>query len=106
MKGTLKGEGIVAAAFDFAFGGRINGIRGGQRFVRGINESLRANVPLLCSQPVAALNGVVVFLVPMTKTSAALIIWLRRGYPNFFYDGPYYGRRFRQFSDVGRYQCR
>jgi acetyl-CoA carboxylase carboxyl transferase subunit beta len=83
MKGTLKGEGIVAAAFDFTFMGGSMGSVVGERFVRGINESLRSNVPFIVftASGGARMQESLFSLFQMTKTSAALTRLAEAGIP-------------------------
>lgn len=83
MKGALKGEGIVAAAFDFAFMGGSMGSVVGERFVRGVNESLRANVPFIVftASGGARMQESLFSLFQMTKTSAALTRLAEAGIP-------------------------
>ncbi len=74
MKGTLKGKGIVAAAFDFGFMGGSMGSVVGERFVRGVNESLRTGFPFIVftASGGARMQESLHSLFQMTKTSAAL----------------------------------
>jgi len=74
MRGTLKGKGIVAAAFDFGFMGGSMGSVVGERFVRGVNESLRTGFPFIVftASGGARMQESLHSLFQMTKTSAAL----------------------------------
>ncbi len=74
MKGTLKGKGIVAAAFEFGFMGGSMGSVVGERFVRGVNESLRTGFPFIVftASGGARMQESLHSLFQMTKTSAAL----------------------------------
>ncbi len=83
MKGMLKGEGIVAAAFDFTFMGGSMGSVVGERFVRGINESLRSNLPFIVftASGGARMQESLFSLFQMTKTSAALTRLAEAGIP-------------------------
>jgi len=74
MKGTLKGKGIVAAAFDFNYMGGSMGSVVGERFVRGINRSLLDRVPFIVftASGGARMQESLYSLFQMTKTSAAL----------------------------------
>ncbi len=83
MKGALKGEGIVAAAFDFAFMGGSMGSVVGERFVRGVNESLRSRLPFIVftASGGARMQESLFSLFQMTKTSAALTRLAEAGIP-------------------------
>ncbi|WP_349431114.1 acetyl-CoA carboxylase, carboxyltransferase subunit beta [Methylomarinum sp. Ch1-1] len=83
MKGTLKGRGIVAAAFDFGFMGGSMGSVVGERFVRGVNESLRLGVPFIVftASGGARMQESLFSLFQMTKTSAALTRLAEAGIP-------------------------
>ncbi len=74
MKGNLKGRAIVAAAFDFGFMGGSMGSVVGERFVRGVNESLKLNAPFVVftASGGARMQESLFSLFQMTKTSAAL----------------------------------
>jgi len=83
MKGTLKGKGIVAAAFDFNFMGGSMGSVVGERFVRGINQSLEDGVPFIVftASGGARMQESLYSLFQMTKTSAALTKLAEAGIP-------------------------
>lgn len=83
MKGTLKGAGIVAAAFDFGFMGGSMGSVVGERFVRGVNESLRSGLPFIVftASGGARMQESLFSLFQMTKTSAALTKLAEVGIP-------------------------
>lgn len=83
MKGTLQGAGIVAAAFDFGFMGGSMGSVVGERFVRGVNESLRLGVPFIVftASGGARMQESLFSLFQMTKTSAALTKLAEAGIP-------------------------
>ncbi|AMK78878.1 MULTISPECIES: acetyl-CoA carboxylase, carboxyltransferase subunit beta [Methylomonas] len=83
MKGTLHGVGIVAAAFDFGFMGGSMGSVVGERFVRGVNESLRLGVPFIVftASGGARMQESLFSLFQMTKTSAALTKLAEAGIP-------------------------
>jgi len=83
MKGTLQGAGIVAAAFDFGFMGGSMGSVVGERFVRGVNESLRLGVPFVVftASGGARMQESLFSLFQMTKTSAALTKLAAAGIP-------------------------
>ncbi|MDT4329422.1 acetyl-CoA carboxylase, carboxyltransferase subunit beta [Methylomonas sp. MED-D] len=83
MRGKLMGEGIVAAAFDFGFMGGSMGSVVGERFVRGINESLRTGFPFIVftASGGARMQESLYSLFQMTKTSAALTKLAEAGIP-------------------------
>ncbi len=83
MKGMLRGKGIVAAAFDFGFMGGSMGSVVGERFVRGVNESLRSRLPFIVftASGGARMQESLFSLFQMTKTSAALTKLAEAGIP-------------------------
>jgi acetyl-CoA carboxylase carboxyl transferase subunit beta len=83
MKGELKGRGIVAAAFDFGFMGGSMGSVVGERFVRGVNESLKYRVPFIVftASGGARMQESLYSLFQMSKTSAALAKLAEAGIP-------------------------
>jgi acetyl-CoA carboxylase carboxyl transferase subunit beta len=74
MKGQLKGQDIVAAAFDFGFMGGSMGSVVGEKFVRGVNKSLELGVPFIVftASGGARMQESLFSLFQMAKTSAAL----------------------------------
>lgn len=74
MKGQLKGDDIVVAAFDFKFMGGSMGSVVGERFVRGVNKSVELNIPFIVftSSGGARMQESLFSLFQMAKTSAAL----------------------------------
>jgi acetyl-CoA carboxylase carboxyl transferase subunit beta len=83
MKGSLKGKGIVAAAFDFNFMGGSMGSVVGERFVRGVNKSLELGVPFIVftASGGARMQESLFSLFQMAKTSAALTKLSEAGIP-------------------------
>jgi len=83
MKGRLQGRDIVAAAFDFSFMGGSMGSVVGERFVRGVNESLAAQAPFIVftASGGARMQESLFSLFQMTKTSAALTKLADAGIP-------------------------
>lgn len=83
MKGKLQGRDIVAAAFDFGFMGGSMGSVVGERFVRGVNESLRSGCPFIVftASGGARMQESLFSLFQMTKTSAALTKLAEAGIP-------------------------
>ncbi len=74
MTGTLKGQEIVAAAFEFAFMGGSMGSVVGERFVRAVEHGIEFRMPLVCfaSSGGARMQEGLLSLLQMAKTSAAL----------------------------------
>ncbi|BAC24456.1 accD [Wigglesworthia glossinidia endosymbiont of Glossina brevipalpis] len=74
MKGSLYKMPIVAAAFEFSFiGGSMSSVVG-ERFVFGVNESIKCNCPMVCfsASGGARVQEALISLMQMAKTSAAL----------------------------------
>ena len=74
MKGQLKGNAIVVAAFDFKFMGGSMGSVVGERFVRGVNKSFELGIPFIVftASGGARMQESLFSLFQMAKTSAAL----------------------------------
>ncbi len=74
MRGTLKGLGIVASAFEFKFMGGSMGSVVGERFTRGVELCLQEKRPLVCfsASGGARMQEALYSLLQMAKTSAAL----------------------------------
>ncbi|MFZ2449894.1 MAG: acetyl-CoA carboxylase, carboxyltransferase subunit beta [Methylovulum miyakonense] len=87
MKGRLKGQDIVVAAFDFSFMGGSMGSVVGERFVRGINKSLELGVPFIVftASGGARMQESLFSLFQMAKTSAALTKLSEAGIPYISY---------------------
>ena len=87
MQGTLNGQGIVAAAFDFGFMGGSMGSVVGERFVRGVNKSLELGIPFIVftASGGARMQESLFSLFQMTKTSAALTRLSDAGIPYISY---------------------
>jgi acetyl-CoA carboxylase carboxyl transferase subunit beta len=83
MQGTLNGQGIVAAAFDFSFMGGSMGSVVGERFVRGVNKSLELGLPFIVftASGGARMQESLFSLFQMSKTSAALTRLSAAGIP-------------------------
>lgn len=83
LRGRLKGEPIVAAAFEYAFIGGSMGSVVGERFVRGVDSALELGVPLVCfaASGGARMQESLFSLLQMAKTSAALAQLRERGLP-------------------------
>ncbi len=74
MRGRLKGEPIVAAAFEFNFMGGSMGSVVGERFVRGVETAIAQGSPYVCfaASGGARMQESLFSLMQMAKTSAAL----------------------------------
>ncbi|KGD63234.1 acetyl-CoA carboxylase, carboxyl transferase [Alcanivorax nanhaiticus] len=83
MKGRLKGEDVVAVAFEFNFMGGSMGSVVGERFVRAVNVCLEHNLPLICfaASGGARMQEALFSLMQMAKTSAALEKMRQAGLP-------------------------
>jgi len=87
MKGQLKGQDIIVAAFDFNFMGGSMGSVVGERFVRGINKSLELGIPFIVftASGGARMQESLFSLFQMAKTSAALTKLSEAGIPYISY---------------------
>jgi acetyl-CoA carboxylase carboxyl transferase subunit beta len=74
MRGRLKGQPIVASAFEFGFMGGSMGSVVGERFVRGVDAAVEAGSPYVCfsASGGARMQESLFSLMQMAKTSAAL----------------------------------
>lgn len=74
VRGLLKGQPLVAAAFNFAFMGGSMGSVVGERFIRGVNRALEEKIPLVVftASGGARMQESLLSLFQMAKTSAAL----------------------------------
>jgi acetyl-CoA carboxylase carboxyl transferase subunit beta len=83
MEGALKGQPLVACAFEFQFMGGSMGSIVGERFVRGVEVSLERSLPLVCfaASGGARMQEALISLMQMAKTSAALARMKARGLP-------------------------
>lgn len=83
LRGRLKNEPIVAAAFEYAFIGGSMGSVVGERFVRGVEGALELGSPLVCfaASGGARMQESLFSLMQMAKTSAALGQLRERGLP-------------------------
>ena len=83
MKGQLKGDDLVVAAFDFKFMGGSMGSVVGERFVRGVNRSVELGIPFVVftSSGGARMQESLFSLFQMAKTSAALTKLSNAGIP-------------------------
>ena len=83
MAGRLKGEGVVAAAFEFSFLGGSMGSVVGERFVQAVEHCRRHRLPLVCfaASGGARMQEGLLSLLQMAKTSAALASLARERLP-------------------------
>jgi acetyl-CoA carboxylase carboxyl transferase subunit beta len=83
IRGHLKGQPLVACAFEFRFMGGSMGSVVGERFVRAVNASLEHGIPLVCfaASGGARMQEGLFSLMQMAKTSAALAQLRARGIP-------------------------
>ena len=83
MKGTVFGVPVVVAAFNFEFMGGSMGSVVGERFVQGVNVSLRENIPFIVftASGGARMQEALFSLFQMAKTSASLTRLAENGIP-------------------------
>ena len=74
LLGTLKGNALVAVAFEFEFMGGSMGSVVGERFVRAVDVCIGQHAPLVCfsTSGGARMQEALISLFQMAKTSAAL----------------------------------
>lgn len=74
MQGTLLGQPLVVAAFDFQFIGGSMGCVVGKKFILGVEKALQLGVPFLCfaTSGGARMQESLFSLIQMAKTSAVL----------------------------------
>jgi acetyl-CoA carboxylase carboxyl transferase subunit beta len=83
LAGKLRGEDIVACAFEFSFLGGSMGSVVGERFKRAVDYCVQQRCPLVCFTATggARMQEALLSLMQMTKTSAALVRLGRAGLP-------------------------
>ena len=83
LKGTVHGENVVAAAFDFTFLGGSMGSVVGEKFARGVNEAIKHDCAFVCftASGGARMQESLFSLMQMAKTSAALTRLADAGLP-------------------------
>lgn len=83
MRGALKGNPLVASAFEFNFMGGSMGSVVGARFVRGAEMALSERIPYVCfsASGGARMQEALFSLMQMAKTSAALAKMKEEGVP-------------------------
>lgn len=83
MAGALKGQSVVAVAFEFGFQGGSMGSVVGEKFTRAANEAMRIKCPLVCFSATggARMQEGLFSLMQMAKTSAVLERMAESGLP-------------------------
>ncbi len=83
MRGTLKGQDVVACAFEFRYMGGSMGSVVGEKFTRGAELALAEKIPLVCftASGGARMQEGLFSLMQMAKTSAALARLRAAGVP-------------------------
>ena len=83
MRGTVSGQPLVAAAFEFRFMGGSMGAVVGERFIRGVNACIEENIPFICfsASGGARMQEALFSLMQMAKTSVALARLSAAGIP-------------------------
>lgn len=94
MRGQLKGQPIVAVAFEFSFHGGSMGYVVGEKFTRAAQVALEENIPLVCFPATggARMQEALISLMQMAKTSAVVEKLKQQGTPYIsFMTDPVYG---------------
>lgn len=83
MVGELKGQTVVAVAFEFGFMGGSMGSVVGEKFARAAREALKLKCPLVCFSATggARMQEGLLSLMQMAKTSAVLERMAEAGLP-------------------------
>jgi acetyl-CoA carboxylase carboxyl transferase subunit beta len=83
MHGTIAGQPVVAAAFEFQFMGGSMGSVVGERFVQGVNSAIEQGVPFIsfASSGGARMQEGLLSLFQMAKTTASLKKLSQQGLP-------------------------
>ncbi len=83
MQGSIKGLGVVCAAFEFEFMGGSMGSVVGERFVRGVQVAIEHKLPFVCvtASGGARMQEGALSLLQMAKTTAALTDLAERRLP-------------------------
>src|SRR5690554_748991 len=83
MKGELKGQPVVASAFEFAFHGGSMGYAVGERFTRAAKVALDERIPYVCFSATggARMQEALISLMQMAKTSAIIERLKQAGVP-------------------------
>lgn len=83
VRGSLQGDPLVAAAFEFGFIGGSMGAVVGEKFTRAVGVCIDDGLPLVCfsTSGGARMQEALVSLMQMAKTAAALERLKREGLP-------------------------
>jgi acetyl-CoA carboxylase carboxyl transferase subunit beta len=83
MKGELKGQPVVAVAFEFAFHGGSMGYAVGEKFTRAAQVALDQDIPMVCFSATggARMQEALISLMQMAKTSAVIERLKQQGTP-------------------------
>ena len=83
MKGELKGQPVVAVAFEFAFHGGSMGYAVGEKFTRAAQVALELDIPMVCFSATggARMQEALISLMQMAKTSAIIERLKQQGTP-------------------------
>jgi acetyl-CoA carboxylase carboxyl transferase subunit beta len=83
VKGALKAEPIVVAAFEFSFMGGSMGTVVGEKFLRAADICMEQNIPLVCvsASGGARMQEALFSLMQMAKTSAVIRRMSHKGVP-------------------------
>ena len=83
MIGLLKGQSVVACAFEFDFMAGSMGSVVGEKFVLATEKAIAEEVPLICfsTSGGARMQEALFSLMQMAKTSAALAVLRKKGLP-------------------------
>jgi acetyl-CoA carboxylase carboxyl transferase subunit beta len=83
VRGQVFGLPLVTAAFEYGFIGGSMSAGVGERFVRGVNASLEANIPFVCfsASGGARMQEALISLMQMAKVSAAIARLAEEGIP-------------------------
>lgn len=83
MRGKLKDIDVVVSAFEFSFIGGSMGAAVGERFVQGVNESIKHQIPFIsfATSGGARMQESLISLMQMAKTSTALAQLADMGIP-------------------------
>lgn len=74
FKGSVEGQPMVVAAFEFSFMGGSMGAVVGEKFVRGAEQAIEAGIPFVCfaASGGARMQEALLSLMQMAKTSAVI----------------------------------
>lgn len=83
VRGLLRGQPLVAVAFEFNFIGGSMGAVVGEKFTQAVNTCIEENLPLVCfsTSGGARMQEALISLMQMAKTAAALERLKQKGLP-------------------------